>query len=53
MPFSPKLIAVIINALTRFVRALDQCRFGAVMLILIMATAGALMVVPHLPATLA
>lgn len=42
-----------INALIRFVRALDQYRFGAVMLILVMVTAGALLAVPYLPAMLA
>lgn len=41
-----------INALDRLVRTLDQHRFGALMLILIMVTAGALMAVPYLPAVL-
>jgi hypothetical protein len=39
-----------INALARFVQVLDQYRFGAVMLILVMVTAGALMAVPYLSA---
>ena len=53
MHFDIKLIAVIINALTWFVRALDTHRFGAVMLVVVMIATGALMVVQHLPTILA
>jgi len=42
-----------LDALARLARVLDQHRFGAVMLILVMVTAGALMVVPQLPVLLA
>ena len=42
-----------IKALARLAQVLDQHRFGAVMLILIMVAAGALMMVPILPALLA
>jgi hypothetical protein len=48
----PKIIVAIIKALTTFVQVLDKCRFGAIMLILVMFTAGALMALPYLPAAL-
>jgi hypothetical protein len=51
MPF--KFTPATIKALATLVQVLDQHRFGAVMLILVMITAGALMVVPQLPALLA
>jgi hypothetical protein len=37
-----------IRALAKFVQVLDQHRFGTVMLILVMATAGGLMAIPYL-----
>ena len=49
----PKIILAIIKALTAFVQVLDRCRFGAVMLILVMVIASALMALPYLPAALA
>jgi predicted membrane channel-forming protein YqfA (hemolysin III family) len=51
----PKIILAIIQALTTFVQVLDRCRFGAVMLmlILVMVIAGTLMALPYLPAVLA
>lgn len=52
MHFSFKHIAAIIDALSKFVEVLDQHRFGAGMLILIIIATGILMTVPHLPATL-
>ena len=48
-----KIILAIIKALTKFVQVLDKCRFGAVMLIVVMAAAGALMTIPHLQPALA
>ncbi len=39
-----------IRALAKLVQVLDQHRFGAVMLILVMVAAGALMAVPYLQA---
>lgn len=37
-----------IRALAKLVQVLDQHRFGAVMLVLVMATAGGLMAIPYL-----
>lgn len=48
MPF--KLNPATIDALARFTQVLDQHRFGAVMLVLVMVAAGALMAVPYLQA---
>lgn len=48
MPF--KFDPATINALARLARVLDQHRFGAVMLVLVMVAAGALMAVPYLQA---
>jgi hypothetical protein len=48
-----KFTPATINALIRFVQTLDRHRFGAVMLILVMVTAGALLAVPYLSAVLA
>lgn len=48
MPF--KFNPATINALARLVQVLDQHRFGAVMLVVIMVAAGALMAVPYLQA---
>ena len=52
MPFDFSIIPATIKALARLVQVLDQHRFGAFMLILVMVTAGALMMVPHMPAAL-
>lgn len=52
MPFNFNFIPTTINALTQLVRALDQCRFGALMLVVILVLFGVLMAVVHLPATL-
>lgn len=46
MPF--KFNPATIDALARLVQVLDQHRFGAVMLILLMATAAGLMAIPYL-----
>jgi hypothetical protein len=48
-----KFTPATINALTKFVLVLDQYRFGAIMLILVMVAAGALMALPYLPVALA
>lgn len=45
--------ALIINALIWFVRISDKHRFGAVVLVLAMVVTGVLLLIPHLPATLA
>jgi hypothetical protein len=53
MPFNPNIIPATIKALAKLVQVLDRHRFGAVMLILVMVTAGAMLAVPYLPAALA
>lgn len=53
MPLNFNLIPATIKALTKFVQVLDQHPRGAIMLILVMVTAGALIAVLHLPAILA
>ena len=51
MPFT--LTPATIEALAKLVQVLDQHRFGAIMLLIMMIAAGALMVAPYLPAVLA
>lgn len=46
MPF--KFNPATIRALAKLVQVLDQHRFGAVMLILVMVAAGGLMAIPYL-----
>lgn len=46
MPFHFTLATI--SALAKLVQVLDQHRFGAVMLVLIMVAAGGLMTIPHL-----
>lgn len=53
MNFNFNIIPATIKALTKFVQTLDEHRFGAIMLIVVMTFAGALMAVPCLPALLA
>ena len=48
LPF--KFKPATINALAKLAQVLDQHRFGAVMLILVMVAAGGLMARPYLPA---
>jgi len=48
MLFNPNIIPATIKALAKLVQALDQHRFGAVMLILVMIIAGGLMAIPQL-----
>jgi len=48
MPFNFNIIPATIKALTRFVQVLDQHPRGAVLLILVMVTAGGLMAIPYL-----
>lgn len=45
-------IPAIIKALTRFVQVLDQHRFGAVMLVVVMIIAGVLIVAACMPTAL-
>jgi hypothetical protein len=51
-PYALQLHPATIKALVKLGQVLDQHRFGAVILILVMVTAGALMAVLHLPAIL-
>ncbi|MBD8625749.1 hypothetical protein IFT64_02230 [Oxalobacteraceae sp. CFBP 8753] len=52
MAFNFNFIPTTIQALTQFVRALDQNRFGAIMLVVVMVLTGVLMAMAYLPATL-
>lgn len=53
MPFDFNIIPATFNALAKLVQVLDQHRFGAVILILVMTIAGASMAVPYLPLIMA
>jgi hypothetical protein len=53
MPFNIKLTPATIKALTKFVQALDQHRFGAVMFILVILSVGAVLTILHLPSVMA
>jgi len=47
------ILPATINALAKLAQVLDQHRFGAVMLFLVMVAAAALMTIPYLPIVLA